>query len=845
MITKYVKLWIGSPQGAPPVIRLSQYDTDWKLVFTLYDGDALYTVPSEASVILNGLRPGGTVFSVAGVVEDGNAVVSLDSSVTAEAGKVECEISISNSGELLGTSNFVFEVEKAPMSGHTASGDDFSAVNQLVNQALSAASSAGTAAEAVAAIKGAVSSPLTATTAAGMTNTDKVYVYTGSETGYTSGHWYYYDGSAWQDGGAYNAVAVNTDTTLSVSGQAADAKIAGDVARGVAEDVTPTGWVNQYILATNGTIGDSATHLLVSSKDYSSANGDRVLKCNTGYHFYVCAYNSAGDYIGSLHESGGVRSFSKTSGSIYVDYFCPADFPTYRFKIVLRKTDSSAIDKAEGVNFTVSRVRKTPAGENLERWNTYNYMRDICEFRSKTQAGATYTWADECTTLNVTSSAATTGTSFVNVLSSAASENLHSVFVPGESVYFRMESNSEDVVWHIWFRHYEGSEYTTVGNYEITESQWLEVPSTANGLFMRFEAPRGVTLNAAIKGIGIFKRKPLQDVMTQKADRKTLNILFVGSSVSQGHCAYVPPILEQILPEYDITFATAHTDSAVSATHISQYESGTAYKAFNIWKPHSGHWERHGATHAFTDEWKLVDILKYTKWDIIGTYGQVPYRDTVSETVEQQKARLVSEARTLLRIFQKEALHPFAAVWYQWSGTSFTGSPAPTPEESYEYTRDWSNYLLAHVGYSAIFPGRVGIDDARTNTTLDSIGESEHMKSFDNNHLNAGLPTLIVGYEIILSILKLCGESRRGVFSASWLPTPSNCQAIGTSYATGSANVKMTHGYPVGIIVGDDESDINWVNIRAAQEIANLGVNHPDVITDCSDILVTTPEAGE
>lgn len=56
--------------------------------------------------------------------------------------------------------------------------------------------------------------PLVALTAAGMTNTAKVYVYAGSETGYTAGDWYYYDGTQWQDGGVYSAAVVVTDDTL-------------------------------------------------------------------------------------------------------------------------------------------------------------------------------------------------------------------------------------------------------------------------------------------------------------------------------------------------------------------------------------------------------------------------------------------------------------------------------------------------------------------------------------------------------------------------------------------------------------------------------------------------------
>ena len=83
-------------------------------------------------------------------------------------------------------------------------------------------------------------SPLNATEAADMTETNRVYVYTGSETGYTAGDWYYYDGSDWVDGGAYNSSAINTDTTLSVSGMAADSKTVGDAIDAITPHVSGT-----------------------------------------------------------------------------------------------------------------------------------------------------------------------------------------------------------------------------------------------------------------------------------------------------------------------------------------------------------------------------------------------------------------------------------------------------------------------------------------------------------------------------------------------------------------------------------------------------------------------------
>ena len=82
--------------------------------------------------------------------------------------------------------------------------------------------------ESTYARKAAVGSPLRAATASAMTDVTKIYVYTGSESGYTSGHWYYYDGSSWADGGVYNSTAFVTDKTLTGDGEAADAMVTGN-----------------------------------------------------------------------------------------------------------------------------------------------------------------------------------------------------------------------------------------------------------------------------------------------------------------------------------------------------------------------------------------------------------------------------------------------------------------------------------------------------------------------------------------------------------------------------------------------------------------------------------------
>ena len=104
------------------------------------------------------------------------------------------------------------------------------------NAAQNAQTAEDNAEAAAAAAQIRYGSPLTAAEADQMTEENRVYVYTGSGAGYTAGNWYYYDGSAWASGGVYNGTGINTDTTLTQNGMAADAKATGDEISQIKED---------------------------------------------------------------------------------------------------------------------------------------------------------------------------------------------------------------------------------------------------------------------------------------------------------------------------------------------------------------------------------------------------------------------------------------------------------------------------------------------------------------------------------------------------------------------------------------------------------------------------------
>lgn len=80
----------------------------------------------------------------------------------------------------------------------------------------------------IATLRNNFGTPLVANGIADMVDTTHPYVYAGSETGMVAGHWYYFDGEDWQDGGVYNAATYTTDKTLLLPDQPADAKTVGD-----------------------------------------------------------------------------------------------------------------------------------------------------------------------------------------------------------------------------------------------------------------------------------------------------------------------------------------------------------------------------------------------------------------------------------------------------------------------------------------------------------------------------------------------------------------------------------------------------------------------------------------
>ena len=90
---------------------------------------------------------------------------------------------------------------------------------QAQDSADDAAGSATNAQQSASQAASFVGSPYIASTASAMTDHNKVYVYVGSESGMTNGHWYFWNGTAWTDGGVYNSIADDVATNADIDAQ--------------------------------------------------------------------------------------------------------------------------------------------------------------------------------------------------------------------------------------------------------------------------------------------------------------------------------------------------------------------------------------------------------------------------------------------------------------------------------------------------------------------------------------------------------------------------------------------------------------------------------------------------
>lgn len=167
----------------------------------------------------------------------------------------------------------------------------------------------------------AVGGPNVASTVSAMTDTSKVYVYTGSETGYTAGNWYYYNGSAWVSGGVYQAAAVETDTTLTMPEEPADAKATGDAVTELKSAIT-------YDNITMADLPYSEYHASgCTNGKYLNSSGEENTQSGWSISPFLILGETPTYYLKTGIASYNVKNCYYDSNREFLSYFDPNNLP--------------------------------------------------------------------------------------------------------------------------------------------------------------------------------------------------------------------------------------------------------------------------------------------------------------------------------------------------------------------------------------------------------------------------------------------------------------------------------------------------------------------------------------
>lgn len=156
MIQLYQQLDL-RPIGIPQTLRLSQYDSDFEIIFELTNFDGTWILDTDTTAEVQGTKTDGHGYSADAVFDDQLKTVTIagDVQMTAAAGRNVFEVVLFHDGDRLGSKNFILDVERAALDAETTASDskikNFTEMTEAAEDAAETAAAAAERAEEAAA----------------------------------------------------------------------------------------------------------------------------------------------------------------------------------------------------------------------------------------------------------------------------------------------------------------------------------------------------------------------------------------------------------------------------------------------------------------------------------------------------------------------------------------------------------------------------------------------------------------------------------------------------------------------------------------------------------------------
>lgn len=295
---------------------------------------------------------------------------------------------------------------------------------------------------------------------------------------------------------------------------------------------------------------------------------------------------------------------------------------------------------------------------------------------------------------------------------------------------------------------------------------------------------------------------------------KPINILCFGNSFTEDSISYVPFILQNIAPYFNINIYIALiggcplVQHCVNFTNETMTQDSTTYevKKYSLrkYKYQSDKWTGVGS-------FNVDDILSQEKWDVITFQQAGSYADKDWATYYEPYIYKIHKA-----LFDK-INYPIKLGWL-----SIHGAYRSTHEdllEHYTNTIENTKKIESLTATDVIFPYGTAVQNLRT-TPLRTLGETQNLLA-DSGHIHDGIGCLTASYTIALKLLQIAGNDYTGVIGDTTRPTKDWVISIGAS----------------GTNFGETTQDVVGItndNCYTAQVAAIKAIQKPYEVTDCN-----------
>ena len=119
------------PGSFQQVFNCSQGDIGRQLTAKLFDGSTAYEIPAGSTVKIKATKPSGFGFDESATFSGSTVTITTAETMTNEWGRFPAELVITKDGNVIGTANFLFNIEKNPHPDSTVDGDAEEVIPEL------------------------------------------------------------------------------------------------------------------------------------------------------------------------------------------------------------------------------------------------------------------------------------------------------------------------------------------------------------------------------------------------------------------------------------------------------------------------------------------------------------------------------------------------------------------------------------------------------------------------------------------------------------------------------------------------------------------------------------------